>query len=337
MISSKNENAFNGKRRTFLKSSLLLGVASLLPGAVLSGEKNSSRTSCPFVRVGGPIFKKEEDPEMFMKAARDLKYRAVYVPGYLSLNDLANIRKWREAAEKYGLIFAEAGIWCNLMDSSPDQRKSNFDQVVERLALADEIGARCCVDVAGKYLSEKSGWPVEKNLSKEFFDLSVENARKIIDAVKPKRTKFAYEAMGWAIPHTPDSYLQLLKAIGRKEFGVHLDICNMINSPEKFWNSTALIRESFEKLGQWVVSCHAKDLLWKLEMNIHFIECVIGQGNVDYAAYLKCIAALPGEVPLMMEHLKSREEYIQSRDHIFKVAAANGISCSAKESEKDPA
>ena len=37
-------------------------------------------------------------------------------------------------------------------------------------------------------------------LSQKFFDAAVENARKIIDAVKPKRTRFTYEAMGWAWP-----------------------------------------------------------------------------------------------------------------------------------------
>ena len=51
--------------------------------------------------------------------------------------------------------------------------------------------------------------------SAEFFEAAVENARKIIDAVKPKR-KFSYEMMGWALPDSPESYLQFIRpSIGR--------------------------------------------------------------------------------------------------------------------------
>ena len=84
---------------------------------------------------------------------------------------------------------------------------------------------------------------------RSFFDAVVENARKIIDAVKPKRARFCYEMMGWALPDSPDSYLKLIKAVDRPAFGVHLDPCNLVNSPEKFYHNTALLNECFDKLG----------------------------------------------------------------------------------------
>ena len=40
--------------------------------------------------------------------------------------------------------------------------------------------------------------------TKEFFDATVENCRKVIDAVKPKRTKFTIEMMPWSLPDGPD-------------------------------------------------------------------------------------------------------------------------------------
>src|SRR3712207_7752624 len=43
----------------------------------------------------------------------------------------------------------------------------------------------------------RSYGPHPKNLSPEFFDATVENCRSIIDSVKPKRTKFTLEMMGW--------------------------------------------------------------------------------------------------------------------------------------------
>ena len=93
-------------------------------------------------------------------------------------------------------MIAEVGRWCNLLDADPQKRAANLRTVTEGLAIADEIGALCCVDIAGSYSEQAWYGPHRKNLSEEFFHATIENARKIIDAVKPRRAKFCYEIMG---------------------------------------------------------------------------------------------------------------------------------------------
>jgi len=132
--------------------------------------------------------------------------------------------------------------------------------------------------------------------------------------------------MGWAIPDSVESYLRLIKAIDRKSFGVHLDPCNMINSPALFYENTRLLNSCFDKLGRYIVSCHAKDLSWQVEMNVHFVEVRPGAGELDYVTYLKRLSELPQQLPLMMEHLSNAEEYDKARLHIFEVGRKNGIS-----------
>ena len=131
--------------------------------------------------------------------------------------------------------------------------------------------------------------------------------------------------MGWAIPDGADSYLKLIKAIDRPAFGVHLDPCNAVNSPARFYDNTGLLNELFDKLGPWIVSCHAKDLRWEVEMNVHFREVPLGAGSLDYATYLKRLAALPHDVPLMMEHLSTAAEYEQSQKYVREVAGKAGV------------
>jgi sugar phosphate isomerase/epimerase len=70
-----------------------------------------------------------------------------------------------------------------------------------------------------------------------------------------------------------------------------------------------------------VVSCHAKDLAWVPEYNVHFAEVVPGRGEIDYAAYLTELSKLPVDAPLMLEHLKNAEEYDEGRAHIMRVAS----------------
>ena len=201
--------------------------------------------------------------------------------------------------------------------------------VTERLALAEELGARCCVDISGSFNREVWYGPHPENLSSRFFDATVDNVRKVIDAVKPTRTTFSIEMMGWCYPTGPDEYLKLIRAVDRKAFAVHMDISNVISSPARMYDNRAVIRECFRKLGRWVVSCHAKDVDWEVELQVHFKEVIPGRGKIDYIAYLTELSRLPVDAPLMLEHLKTAEEYSEGRRYIQGVAEKLGLSFDA--------
>jgi sugar phosphate isomerase/epimerase len=277
------------------------------------------------IRLGGPIFNAPEDPEELALAHRKLGYSAAYCP-HVHISDAERIRDIRYAFDKHKVVIAEVGRWCNLMEADPDKRRQNLERVCEGLALADELGALCCVNIAGSFNEQVWFGPHPKNLSQEFFDLAVENARRIIDSVKPKRAKFCYEMMGWALPDSPDSCLEMLRAVNREAFAVHLDPCNLVNSPRRFYENTQLLHECFDKLGPWIVSCHAKDVAWVVEMQVHFREVVIGTGSLDYRTYLERLAALPHQPPLMMEHMAGPDEYEQSKRYILSVGQEVGVS-----------
>ena len=98
---------------------------------------------------------------------------------------------------------------------------------------------------------------------------------------------------------------------------MHVDVCNIINSPESFYRSGDLIDEVFRELGRWVCSCHAKDLEGR---SVHFAETVPGRGGVDYRSYLRNIAALPQQSPLMLEHLSKPEDYEEGKRYIMGLA-----------------
>jgi sugar phosphate isomerase/epimerase len=270
------------------------------------------------------MFNAPADPEELALAHRKLGYRAAYCPS-IALDDSTRIKETEAAFAKHDVVIAEVGRWVNLMDTDATKRAAHLKTVTEGLALADAVNARCCVDIAGSMNPSIWYGPDARNITSEFFDAAVENARKIIDAVKPERAKFAYEMMGWALPDSADSYRKMLKAVDRDAFAVHLDPCNLINSPRRFYHSTALLNECFDKLGPNIVSCHAKDLHWNVEMNVHFQEVTLGAGQLDYATYLKRLAALPGEVPLMIEHMKGEKEYDVSRKYLFEVGEKIGI------------
>jgi sugar phosphate isomerase/epimerase len=264
------------------------------------------------------------DPDELARAHRAAGYRAAYCPN-VPLDDAGRLAAVEAAFARHDVVLAEVGRWVNLLDRDPARRAANLKTVTEGLALADAVGARCCVDIAGSFSTDDWYGPHPDNLTRTFFDAAVENARKIIDAVKPRRARFAYEMMGWAIPDSPDSCRKLVRAVDRAGFGVHLDPCNLVNSPTRFYRNGALITECFGTLGRWIVSCHAKDLRWNVEMNLHFVEVRPGLGALDYPTYLRGVAQLPQRPPLMLEHLSTPAEYDAARRHLQDLSTRVGV------------
>ena len=299
-------------RRRFLQSAGGLASMTLLP---------SFRIAARFLYLGGPIFLKSEDPVELAKEHRRLGYSAAYVPK-VELKDSARITALRKAFAEQNVIIAEVGAWVNMLDQDAEKRKKNREYVTERLALAEEIGALTCINIGGSYNPKQWDGPDARNLTKEYFDATVENCRAVIDAVRPKKAKFALEMMGWSLPNNADSCLKFIKAIDRPAFAAHIDIANIINSPERFYQNTQLINDTFKKLGKWVVSCHAKDVVGK---DVHFAETMPGRGGMDYVTYLRNVTALPRTVPLMLEHLRTPQEYDEARLFIIKIAQETGI------------
>jgi sugar phosphate isomerase/epimerase len=305
------------------RSAVKLGAAGALAG--LKSSAQVTEYGEHGLRLGGPVFLKTEDPALLAREHRRLGYGAAYCPEFATLADLKTVREIERSFAAERIVIAEVGAWRNMLDPDPAKRNANLDYVVQRCALADEIGARCCVDIAGSFNKDSWYGPDPQNLSQEFFDQTVQNCRHILDQVKPKRTRFTIEMMGWNLPDGPDAYLELLRAVDRKAFAVHLDICNGINSPRRFYENAAYIRECFKKLGPWIVSCHGKDLKWIIEYNVRFQEVAPGSGQIDYGAYLEELARLDADVPLMLEHLSSAAEYDQGRNYIQSLATSKGI------------
>jgi sugar phosphate isomerase/epimerase len=312
-------------RRAFLAAACAAPVVASLSAVSAAGTVRQPPPKTRPVRLGGPIFLKSDDPIELAREHRRLGYSAAYCPA-AKPDDSARCRAIRDAFKTENVAIAEVGAWRNMLDPDAAKRTENLRYVTERLALAEAVGARCCVDIAGSYNPKVWYGAHPKNLSKEFFDATVENCRTVIDAIKPRATTFSIEMMPWSLPDGPDTYLKLIKAVDRPSFAVHMDICNGINSPERFYRNADFTRDCFKKLGKWIVSCHAKDLAFIPEYNIHFKEVIPGRGEIDYATYLRELARLPVDAPLMLEHLATPEEYLEGRDYIRSVGEKTGIA-----------
>jgi len=301
-------------RRKFSKVTSL----SLLGSGLLAAFPSNAAVVKTKLRLGGPIFEKFDSPESWIAAVKNTGYRAAYCPlGLDARKD--EIKAYKKAADKANILIAEVGAWSNPISPDKKTAKEAFQKCVASLDLADQIEAKCCVNIAGSKALENWAGPHKDNFSDDTFDLIVETTRKIIDEIKPKNTFYTLEAMPWIFPESADSYLRLIKAIDRKSFAVHFDPVNMMVSPAIFFRNGDIIKECFQKLGPHIKSCHAKDLVLKKGTFMpQFDEVQPGLGQMDYRVFLTELLKMP-EVPLMMEHLQTAGDYKAGAEYIWKV------------------
>ena len=308
-------------RRHFNKvaTSSVLGL-TVLPGAFKLSEKMKNN----MIRFGGPIFEKYTSPEEWVSAVKKKGYSAAYCPVQPGeKHDV--VLAYKNAAARADIRISEVGAWSNPIDPDEAKAKAAIEKCIRSLELAEEIEAGCCVNISGSWNPESWDGPHKDNLTPETFDLIVETTRKIIDAVKPERTFFTLEAMPWAYPDSVDSYLELIKAIDRKAFAVHLDPVNLINTPLKYYRNGELIKEAFQKLGKWIKNCHAKDtLINDTELTLHISEARPGLGILDYRTFITEAAKLD-DVPLMLEHLEKEEDYDLAAAYVRSVGKELGM------------
>lgn len=274
------------------------------------------------MRFGAHVFG-YTDAESWARKHVEHGYGATYFP--LSYRDAPEkIDAYVDAARRHNLVIAEIGIWNNQLDRDPVKREQYFHDAVEQFKLADRIGARCCVNIAGSLADTWDG-PHPDNLTDENFNVIVRNIQAIIDAAKPKNCYYTLEPMPWMFPRNVEDMWRLIKAVDRDAFAVHADMCNMVNSFDLVYHTGDLVRSFFSEFGKLIRAVHAKDTVLGKHLTLHISEAIPGDGVFDYDALLTECNKLDPDLPVMAEHLETEEQYLRATSHFQKKAAELGI------------
>jgi len=276
------------------------------------------------MRLGGPIGRDFTSPDEWIAVLAEAGYSAAYCPVGPGA-DPADIAAYAAAARDAGVVIAEVGAWSNPISPDAGERARGLDINRQALALADAIGANCCVNIAGSRGPKWDGHHPD-NFTDETFDLIVRTVRTLLDEVKPTRTFYTLEPMPWMVPDSADSCLRLIDAVGRDRFAVHFDPVNLVCSPRLYYANGELIRDFVERLGPMIKSCHAKDILMHQQLTTHLDEARPGAGGLDYPAFLTALDGLDPDLPLMLEHLPSQQEYATAAEFVRNTAAGIGVT-----------
>lgn len=276
--------------------------------------------------LGGPVFGTFEDADSWANAHVVKGYRAAYAPP-IELVTMVGSDALRQAAAAHDITIAEVGAWVNPVSTNVASAREARTDLVEGLRLAEELGARCCVDIVGSASPTAWDGAAAEGYSESFIEQVIDAFREVIDTAAPTHTVMAFETMPYNFLDSPDAYVQFLTRLDRPgQTGVHVDLCNMVTTPRIFYQTPALAARTVELLGADIRSCHIKDLvLDDSGATVKFREVLPGTGGVDLGAYVAAIDSLDHDVPMMLEHLGSEQEYDLAAVAVRQAAAAAGV------------
>lgn len=244
-----------------------------------------------------------------------------------------------KALQAADITLGEVHIFNNTLDPDDQVRQLAINDAKERLALADEFGAASTVNIAGslaaKGANDHSPGSIgihPENQTAETFALIVDTVRDIIDAVNPNRTFYTLELFPRLLPNTTESYLELIKAIDRKQFAVHLDLVNTIDSAYKYFYNTNYINEVFAVLAPYIKSGHIKDIVLQNKLAVQIDVAQPGKGNLDFTKFLQHYSQLHPDTPLFINNfLGNKEDYVQGLQFLNQTTRALHVAINKEE------
>jgi sugar phosphate isomerase/epimerase len=273
----------------------------------------------------------DSDPGKYVAECKRCGYGVAPAPA-VRIHEKEKLKAIASEFDRAGIKIGEVQTWVSALDPRPEVRKDNEQFIAESIAIADELDAACCVTVAGT-LDDRSDiasdTPHPDNFNPRTTEAVIDWVKRVLRQAQPRRTKLALETSPWTPLDGPEAYLQILKAVNHPALAVHLDPSNAILTPRLFWSTTDLLNRCFDMLGQWIVSCHAKDLYYGSMVNlrhVNFVEVVPGQGILDYRTFLRRVEQVSPSLPVIMEHLPSAEDYARGAAYIREIAKQIGAT-----------
>ena len=223
------------------------------------------------------------------------------------------------------IVIAEVGAYGqSVLDPDPNVREEKVQRIIQQLIRAEKIGAICCVMHGGSVRPGRWGQHSPDNVTQAAFDENVKQIKRIMKAVEPKKTKLGVETESRVLPDSPGIYLDMIKAVDHPGFAAHLDPVNITLDPRRYYFSGDFIRECFEKLGPYIVSTHGKDTTMVRDSQVHFHESFAGNGDLDYITFLRELAMIENDAPLMIEHVNNKQMG-WARSYILAQAEEAGV------------
>lgn len=251
---------------------------------------------------------------------------AIPAPNRLAAMSDDECIEFGESARRLGLVVGETGMWDNLMARDPTVQTERIERVRSLLRKAELMGCRCVITLVG------SGHPSDSPLAPDATTMSRDGAAefrevvlRILDGLELGATRYGIEPWVTTFFYEVDDVAEFLARVDHPALGLHLDLVNMV-SRRTYFDTAGLAERTFALLSDRIVGAHLKDLVWDpAHMIIRWDEVPIGDGVLDYPAYLGGLARLDPDLACFCEHLATEAQYAENFARAHAAAERAGV------------
>lgn len=279
------------------------------------------------MRLGCTIYRAETEAELEPLAEKFDCYglSALVAPRRLEEFTEDEAASYGEKAASLGFVIGEAGFWENLLTSDAELRQDRIRRLQKVMRLAEIMGARSTNTLVGtRDASDRPLFPHAWNFTEECKREFREIVLRVLDGVDLKTGKYGIEPWYTTFFYQPEDIRAFIDSVGHPRFGVHMDQGNMI-SHASFYDTTSMIRRTFDLLREHVVSVHIKDIGWQGDhFGLRWNEVFIGDGTMDLVEYVRHIDQLGPDITVYCEHFADEGEYAINFARLHQVARRAG-------------
>jgi L-ribulose-5-phosphate 3-epimerase len=216
-----------------------------------------------------------------------------------------------------GLKIAVLGCYLNPLDPTNQGYMGANVDLMRALAQTHRIhGARTFVTWSGGYHDRFAGSD-PRNGSPEAMDALVEATRELLHVTAPCEGRIAFEPFFPDVLGSVERYAEFLRRMPTGRVGLVMDAPNFVR-PEGYLRRSETMGQAFKRLGSRVLVAHLKDIGRAADGSVTYpAPC---EGEMNYSAYLACLAALGRPMECILEHTGG-EHMAVSRELVMRKLA----------------
>ncbi len=213
----------------------------------------------------------------------------------------AQAQRVRDLLADEGLrLFQVTGYWQNLVTPDETVRRESVRTLQAALRLAGWLGARG-IDTGPGSMNPTGPWfPHPDNWTPTARRQLVKSLREAAPAAADAGVFLSLESHQLVTLQTPEITRAILDEVNSPWVRCDYDSANWITLDTVFDTASAL-NHHFDLLGEYMVSCHAKDIWIENKLALHLQDGCPGKGTMDFRTLFRRMEALNPDYPVIAE------------------------------------
>jgi sugar phosphate isomerase/epimerase len=209
-------------------------------------------------------------------------------------------------------MFQATGYWQNMITPDETLRQEAVRTVQAALRLAGWMGARG-IDTGPGSMNPAGPWfPHPDNWTATARRQLVKTLKECAPAAEDAGVYLSLESHQLVTLKTPEITREILDEVDSPWVRCDYDSANWITLDTVFDTRSAL-NHHFDLLGEYIVSCHAKDIWIENRLTLHLQDGCPGKGLLDFKTLFQRMEALSPDYPVIVEGNTTEELPFVSR------------------------